>query len=95
MHAVNLAGHTVGVESDGLHSTMISGPQAVAATVTSAVMDDTLDSSQLSTLQSVAMEAAGSRTLEEHGNVGSLNSSGISDSLSERKDKPLLNVGSQ
>ena len=60
LQTVSLAAHSVGMESEGLHTTMMAVPRPVAATVTSADLAEnaTIDSSQLSSLQSMPMVAA-------------------------------------
>ena len=53
LQAVGLSAHSVGMESGGLHSTMMAVPRPPVATVTSADLaeNSTIDSSQLSSLR--------------------------------------------
>lgn len=64
---------------------MIAVPRTVSATVTSGIMDDTLDSSQLATLHSVSLDTTGTSSLVDHDQNSALertvDSSALSDTI--------------
>ena len=91
-----MAAHSVGMESEGLHTTMMAVPRTVVATVTSADLSEnaTIDSSQLSSLQSMPMVAApiAARVESSTGFGRVVDSQAISDALGKTRIQVLLCV---